>query len=512
MDKVAIYLRKSRADEEAEKQGAGETLSKHRKILLKVAKEQNLNIIKIREEIVSGESMVHRPEMLELLKEVENKEYNAVLVIDVDRLGRGNMQEQGLILDTFKKSNTKIITPRKTYDLKDEWDEEYSEFEAFMARKELKLINRRLQRGRVRSIEDGNYIATNPPFGYLINNLKSGRTLKLHPVQAPIVKLIFDLYTNKNMGGGKISNHLNKLGYKTYTGMEWNSSSVLNIIKNIIYTGKVVWRKKDIKKSTKIGQVKESRERPKSEWIIAEGKHPALVSDEIFNAAQRILKSKSHVSYKIGGKVSNPLAGLIRCSICNKNMVLRPYPNKDDQIMCYGSCGNKSSKFKYVEKSILNSLENWLVEYQEKWENKKIIKSDDELDIYKNATKMLQKELNDAIKQKNNLHDLLERGIYDIDTYMERSNLISNKIDELESNIKDASESLEQAKESLKAKRDIIPRVKHVLSLYEELESPEQKNILLKSVIEYAIYYKSKSWMNDKFNLSLKPKIYTPNH
>lgn len=93
--------------------------------------------------------MVHRPEMLELLKEVKDNMCDAVLCIDVDRLGRGNMQEQGLILDTFKKSNTKIITPRKTYDLKDEWDEEYSEFEAFMARKELKLINRRLQRGRI---------------------------------------------------------------------------------------------------------------------------------------------------------------------------------------------------------------------------------------------------------------------------------------------------------------------------------------------------------------------------
>ena len=54
--------------------------------------------------------------MIELLSEVEKGMYDAVLVMDIDRLGRGNMQDQGLILSTFKKSNTKIITPRKVYD------------------------------------------------------------------------------------------------------------------------------------------------------------------------------------------------------------------------------------------------------------------------------------------------------------------------------------------------------------------------------------------------------------
>ena len=138
--KVAIYLRKSRQDEEAEKRGEHETLSRHRSTLLKLAKEKNLNIIEIKEEVLSGESISYRPKMLELLDEVKRGLYDAVLVMDIDRLGRGNMQDQGLILDTFKQSRTKIITPRKTYDLSNEFDEEYSEFEAFMARKELKLI------------------------------------------------------------------------------------------------------------------------------------------------------------------------------------------------------------------------------------------------------------------------------------------------------------------------------------------------------------------------------------
>jgi DNA invertase Pin-like site-specific DNA recombinase len=66
MNNTCIYLRKSRADEEAEKKGDKETLIKHKKALLKYAKENNLNILKIREEIVSGESLMHRPQMLQL--------------------------------------------------------------------------------------------------------------------------------------------------------------------------------------------------------------------------------------------------------------------------------------------------------------------------------------------------------------------------------------------------------------------------------------------------------------
>jgi len=144
---VAIYLRKSRADVEAEKRGEGETLAKHKKALLELTKQKKLNVLKVYEEIASGESLVHRPEMMKLLQEVEKGLYEAVVCMDLDRLGRGNMKEQGIILETFRESGTKIITPRKTYDLLDEFDEEYSEFEAFMARKELKIINRRVQSG-----------------------------------------------------------------------------------------------------------------------------------------------------------------------------------------------------------------------------------------------------------------------------------------------------------------------------------------------------------------------------
>ena len=79
--------------------------------------------------------------------------------MEVERLARGDTIDQGIVAQTFKFSDTKIITPIKTYNPNNEFDEEYFEFGLFMSRREYKTINRRLQRGRMASVKDGKYVA-----------------------------------------------------------------------------------------------------------------------------------------------------------------------------------------------------------------------------------------------------------------------------------------------------------------------------------------------------------------
>lgn len=71
--------------------------------------------------------------------------------------------DQGLVVRTFKYSNTKIITPIKTYDLNKEFDEKFFEFGLFMSRKEYKISNRCLQKGRTDSIKEGKYVCNTRP-------------------------------------------------------------------------------------------------------------------------------------------------------------------------------------------------------------------------------------------------------------------------------------------------------------------------------------------------------------
>ena len=156
-DEYCMYLRKSRADLEAEARGEGETLKRHERTLLDLAKKMNIVIGHIYREIVSGESIEARPEVQSLLADVEAKRWKGALVMEVERLARGDTIDQGIVAQAFKYSCTKIVTPMKIYDPNDEFDEEYFEFGLYMSRREYKTINRRLQSGRMRSVLEGKY-------------------------------------------------------------------------------------------------------------------------------------------------------------------------------------------------------------------------------------------------------------------------------------------------------------------------------------------------------------------
>ena len=189
MEQYAIYLRKSRKDEEAEAMGLGETLARHEQLTLDLAKKMNLIIGKIYKEIVSGDSISARPIMQELLQDVEAGMWKGVIVVEVERLARGNTIDQGIVAETFKYSSTKIITPSKIYDPNNEFDEEYFEFGLFMSRREYKTIRRRLHSGTLASVKEGKLVSQ-PPFGYDKYKLK-GKGYSLKPNKdAPIFKLI----------------------------------------------------------------------------------------------------------------------------------------------------------------------------------------------------------------------------------------------------------------------------------------------------------------------------------
>ena len=240
MDIYAIYLRKSRADMEAEKLGEGETLARHKKILTELAARKGLYIGKIYQEIVSGETIEDRPEIQKLIKDCYDGKYKGILIVEVTRLSRGNQGDAQKIMDCLKYSNMNngllVITPTKTYDVAHNTDdEEYMEFELFMSRREHKMIGKRMLRGRHQSVVEGNYISSYRPYGYNIIKTRTSRTLIPNKDEAPIVKMIFDMAVNQNMSSGKIARYLTMSGIPTYYGeREWNPDTIKAILTNEI--------------------------------------------------------------------------------------------------------------------------------------------------------------------------------------------------------------------------------------------------------------------------------------
>ena len=240
MEQYAKYLRKSRFDRDYAEMSVEETLKRHEAILDRLAGERGYRVIKTYYEVVSGESIAARPEIQKLLEEVNAGLYAGVLVVDLERLARGNSADQAYISQVFQFSGTKIITPAKVYDPSDEFDEEYFEFGLFMSRREYKTITRRLIRGRDSSASEGKYISSIAPYGYRRLKLpgEKGYTLEPHPQEAEVVKKMFDLFLHR-AGTKQIANALNDLSVPTRHGGPWSYSTVGQILANPVYMGKI---------------------------------------------------------------------------------------------------------------------------------------------------------------------------------------------------------------------------------------------------------------------------------
>lgn len=528
MQNYVMYLRKSRADMEAESHGEGETLLRHEKILLELAKKMKLNVTQIYREIVSGDSIASRPVMQRLLSEIESGTWTGVLVVEVERLARGDTIDQGIVAQAFKVSNTKIITPMKTYDPENEFDEEYFEFGLFMSRREYKTINRRLQRGRVAAAKEGKFLGSRPAFGYKIVKIQGdkGNTLEIVPDQADTVRLIFSMYTDgvvdqfgekRRLGIQQMARVLNEMRIPPARHDYWSKSTIRDILINPVYAGKIRWNWRTNQKRILNGESVVSRPR-NDEYVLSQGLHEAIVSEDVFNKAQEYMSMAPPAPVGYKNQVKNPFAGIIVCGLCGRKMVLRKGSTsgkykKKDYIVCHARyCTNVGSAFNYVESKILAALKSWYDRYVVELEQQK-----DEPDLNRTMLEKSLKSIDAEIailnKQQSNIFDLLEQGIYSTEQFLERSQNLSERMASARESKESIETNLSRHVQGEQAAYELMPKVKHLLDIYDSLPSAAQKNDLLKEVIDKIEYRKEKAATNisgsapDDFEIVLFPKF-----
>ena len=254
-----------------------------------------------------------------------------------------------------------------------------------MSRREYKTINRRLQRGREISCQEGKFVGNIAPFGYdrvKIKNSK-GYTLAINQDEALVVKEIFRLYTFENQTINSVAKQLNALNLKPRIADEWTSSSIKEILSNPVYIGKIVWNRRKQKKKTKNGHIVISRPR-NQDYLIYDGLHESIIDNRIWEIAQEKRKQNSP-KVKYSHQIQNPLVGLVFCEKCGKPMQRRVYTQNDKPatLVCSNSkCDNISSKLYIVENKIIEALKIWFenykinydVKYNSNNENNKLVK------------------------------------------------------------------------------------------------------------------------------------------
>lgn len=510
IDRYAIYLRKSRADLQAEKLGEGETLARHKKILTALAARNELFVEEIYQEIVSGDTIEARPEMQRLIHDCYAGKYRGVIVIDISRLSRGNQGDAQIIIDMLTYSNQNngvlVVTPTKTYDIAHNQDDaEYLEFELFMSRREYKMIRKRMDRGKKQAVVEGNFMASYRPYGYDILKTKTARTLIPNEEEAPIVKKIFEWTVNDNLTPGTIARKLTTMGVPTYSGdPEWSLATVKTILTNPTYMGKVRWNDRMQVKTLVDGKLVKSRPRSNhtNHYMLYEGKHMkyALVDEATFEAASKRFYSDKT---KKDCKLKNPLAGLLICPVCGKVMTYNEYPTKPtvqprymhtQSQLCEGKV--KSALASDVIGAVAHGLQLRIEEFEMLIDNMPDVDENTILD----QLEALQKEQRKFEKRLDKLFDAWEDGDISNNEFIERKAVNNQKIEAIKKQMDELEDSIPEIEEY---QEKVLMLSDALAALQDEDLDADVKNIYLKSCIECIEFSREE---NGEFILDIKFK------
>lgn len=483
-DAYIIYLRKSRADNPHE--SVEEVLEKHETQLQEFAERELGGRIPehcIFREVVSGETISERPEMNIVLAMIENPKLKGVLVVEPQRLSRGDLEDCGKVVNAFRFSKTEVVTLNMTYDLTNKMQRKFFEQELMRGNDFLEYTKEILMRGRIAAVKRGCYIGNIPPFGFnKITDADGDSTLEANDM-APAVLMAFEMYVNEGKTYLQIARHFDKIGIKPNRSQKWEKSSIRAMLKNKHYIGLVVFGKYRSEKTVENGQVVLHHVRQaEEEIIIAKGKHKGIVPLDLFEAAQE--KMDNNPRKHIDTSLKNPLAGLLWCKQCGKAMAQHPYKHADTRIECRNrsGCNANSAKLQEVVDAVAFALEaEHLPELEVKLRN-------DEgkaATIQKKQIEKMKKDLEELYAKEERQHDLLESGTYSEETFLKRNKALHVQIEGMKSKIYEAKQNLPKEVNY----QDKIIRLQDAIDgLRDDTISIEEKNRLLKAIVRRIDY------------------------
>lgn len=491
-NKTILYARKSRTDDPA--LTVEEVLEKH-EIRIDEWTEQNLgaNIPEKNRfrEVVSGEKISERPEFNKVLRLIESPEYNAIICFDTARISRGDLEDAGRLIKLLRYTSTYVITvsPFEFYDLSLERDRDLFERALKRGNEYLEYFKKVSANGKDVSCSQGNFIASVPPYGYdkirVIEGKKECPTLKINEEKATVVRLIFDLYVNQNMGICRIANYLDEMNIKPPKGGEhWCPDSITQILENITYIGKIKWNYKKTINVVENGEFVKKRPRAKKgDYQIFEGKHEPIISEELFEKAQK--KKGKNYRAKPDTKIRNPFAGILQCQ-CGKAMVLRCNPAPLRLYCRYQShCLTGSVQYNDMVEEICTVLEQKIEDFHIH------LKNDDE-DLTKIHAKMisnLEKKLKEL--EEKELAQWEQQSHPDPSQRMPAA-IFKQLNERVLKEKEDTKHALQEARETMPVPVNYEEKICRFQNAIDALKNPEApvelKNALLKSCFKKIIY------------------------
>ncbi|BCD01261.1 serine recombinase [Bacillus cereus] len=459
---VAIYLRLSRDEENL---GIEQILDNHRQTLIGLCNENNWSY-EIFEEVASSSTIIKREQMVKLLDRVQQDYFDAVVVMDIDRLSRDEYDASD-IKRILYQTETFIVTPYKMYDLSKDDDSLLLGITNLIASGEYKQILKRMRRGKEYAQKQGHWTNGIAPLGYT----KDTKTKKLVPNErAKDIQFIFSEIIRGTTIPSLIR-QLNNMGIKTRQGYDFKYNSIVRIVNNEAYKGTIAGNKT-------IGQYKP---RPKEEWLMVHNVHPAIVDEATWDSANRIVNEYSFKAPRSKNRIY-PTSSLIYCANCGKIQGCNNHKRLNKIYIKHCKCGNRSFYYNpvlaIIKEEVLGYKENILKALETLEEGKR----EDDAQYRKEK---LFSQLNKSKRALNKINILFEEDEIDIITYRERKAKRQEEIKLIEEQMT----ALEREDKSVKIEtlQEQIKSIEKLVDKWELLDgegySDEQVNRLLHGLI-----------------------------
>ena len=332
---AALYIRVSTHDQEELSPDS------QKRLLLDYANTHQISVSEqwiFQENGVSGRKAEKRPQFQEMIAQAKSPAhpFDAILVWKFSRFARN--QEESIVYKSMLKNKYHVSVISISEPIIDgpfgslieriiEWmDEFYS----------IRLSGDVVRGMTEKALRGG--CQCRPPLGYCLPFPKS--PLQPVPKEAQIIRQIFLWYCSDHLSLASIARRLNDSGTRTRQGNLFDRRSLSYILQNPVYTGKIRWNRTDSSSRTI---------RDPSQWIISQGTHPPLISEELFQqAADRLAleKSTAHLPgvLQTSRQTSVPpkhwLSGLLKCPKCGQNLSACTRHRKSRPDTLYFQCTN----------------------------------------------------------------------------------------------------------------------------------------------------------------------------
>ncbi len=431
MIKAVAYCRVS-----TEKEDQLNSLAAQEEFFKGYCKQQGYVLVKIySDEGISGTKKKNRKAFLQMLSDAQEKKFDYLLVKDVSRLAR-NIVDSIESIRLLKKHIQKVVFVNQPSITDEEF---YLGMMSLLAQQESENMSKRVKFGKKINMKKGK--VPNLVYGY--DKIPGDYfNLLINEKEAEVVRRIFSYYTQGGYGCSSIANLLNEEGTTTKKGAMWKQISVSRILKNPLYTGKIINGKQEMVEIYSYDR----KINPEDEWFIVEKPDLAIITEDIFNDAQRILDGRhdAFINNKERNSNRHLFSTLIKCGECGSSFRRLQVRNKDKTVNW--GCNNRNyygidtcPNAKYVkEDELIGAIKNYLCDlYRQrtgmiKWTTDEFKKLYSQNILSERSKKSIEKELTELKTKYERQVAMCEKGLITFEEFEKRSYEVKAGIEQLE--------------------------------------------------------------------------------